>query len=207
MTAQYITVHPDNPQKRFISQICSIINDGGVAVLPTDSAYALCCKLENKNAVERISRIRQVDKHHNFTLLCRDLSEISEYARVDNSVFRLLKNNTPGAYTFILPATKIVPKRLMNEKRKTIGIRVPKNAILDAIIAELDAPLMSCSLILPGDEIAQNDPVEINDRIGSVVDLIADGGVLTTSPTTVIVFEDGVPSIVRVGSGNTEPFE
>ena len=202
MTAQYITVHPDNPQKRFISQICSIINDGGVAVLPTDSAYALCCKLENKNAVERIARIRQVDKHHNFTLLCRDLSEISEYARVDNSVFRLLKNNTPGAYTFILPATKIVPKRLMNEKRKTIGIRVPKNAILDAIIAELDAPLM-----LPGDEIAQNDPVEINDRIGSVVDLIADGGVLTTSPTTVIVFEDGVPSIVRVGSGNTEPFE
>ena len=197
MTAQYITVHPDNPQKRFISQICSIINDGGVAVLPTDSAYALCCKLENKNAVERIARIRQVDKHHNFTLLCRDLSEISEYARVDNSVFRL----------FILPATKIVPKRLMNEKRKTIGIRVPKNAILDAIIAELDAPLMSCSLILPGDEIAQNDPVEINDRIGSVVDLIADGGVLTTSPTTVIVFEDGVPSIVRVGSGNTEPFE
>ena len=207
MTAQYITVHPDNPQKRFISQICSIINDGGVAVLPTDSAYALCCKLENKNAVERIARIRQVDKHHNFTLLCRDLSEISEYARVDNSVFRLLKNNTQGAYTFILPATKIVPKRLMNEKRKTIGIRVPKNAILDAIIAELDAPLMSCSLILPGDEIAQNDPVEINDRIGSVVDLIADGGVLTTSPTTVIVFEDGVPSIVRVGSGNTEPFE
>lgn len=207
MTAQYITVHPDNPQKRFIFQICSIINDGGVAVLPTDSAYALCCKLENKNAVERIARIRQVDKHHNFTLLCRDLSEISEYARVDNSVFRLLKNNTPGAYTFILPATKIVPKRLMNEKRKTIGIRVPKNAILDAIIAELDAPLMSCSLILPGDELAQNDPVEINDRIGSVVDLIADGGVLTTSPTTVIVFEDGVPSIVRVGSGNTAPFE
>lgn len=207
MTAQYITVHPDNPQKRFISQICSIITDGGVAVLPTDSAYALCCKLENKNAVERIARIRQVDKHHNFTLLCRDLSEISEYARIDNSVFRLLKNNTPGAYTFILPATKIVPKRLMNEKRKTIGIRVPKNAILDAIIEQLDEPLMSCSLILPGDEIAQNDPVEINDKIGSVVDLIADGGVLNTTPTTVVVFEDGVPSIVRVGSGDTAPFE
>ena len=207
MTAQYITVHPDNPQKRFISQICSIITDGGVAVLPTDSAYALCCKLENKNAIERIARIRQVDKHHNFTLLCRDLSEISEYARIDNSVFRLLKNNTPGAYTFILPATKIVPKRLMNEKRKTIGIRVPKNAILDAIIEQLDEPLMSCSLILPGDEIAQNDPVEINDKIGSVVDLIADGGVLNTTPTTVVVFEDGVPSIVRVGSGDTAPFE
>ena len=207
MSALFISVHPDNPQPRYINQICNILDEGKVAVLPTDSAYALCCKTEQKQAVERIARIRQIDKHHNFTLLCRDLSELSTYAKVDNNIFRLLKHHIPGPYTFILPATKEVPRRLMNEKRKTIGIRVPKNAILDAIIAELDAPLMSCSLILPGDEIAQNDPVEINDRIGSVVDLIADGGVLTTSPTTVIVFEDGVPSIVRVGSGNTAPFE
>ena len=157
--------------------------------------------------MERIARIRQVDKHHNFTLLCRDLSELSTYAKVDNSVFRLLKSHTPGAYTFILPATKEVPRRLMNEKRKTIGIRVPQNAILSAIIEELDQPLMSCSLILPGDEEAQNDPVDINDAIGSVVDVIVDGGVLNTTPTTVIVFEDGVPSVHRVGAGDTSDFE
>ena len=207
MSAQFISVHPDNPQPRFIKQICECLNDGGVVVVPTDSAYALCCKLEQKQVMEQIARIRQVDKHHNFTLLCRDLSEISTYAKVENSVFRLLKSHTPGAYTFILPATKEVPRRLMNEKRKTIGIRVPQNAILSAIIEELDQPLMSCSLILPGDEEAQNDPVDINDAIGSVVDVIVDGGVLNTTPTTVIVFEDGVPSVHRVGAGDTSDFE
>ena len=207
MSAQFISVHPDNPQARLVKLICEILREGKVAVIPTDSAYALCCMLEQKRAMERIARIRQVDKHHNFTLLCRDLSELSTYAKVDNSVFRLLKSHTPGAYTFILPATKEVPRRLMNEKRKTIGIRVPQNAILSAIIEELDQPLMSCSLILPGDEEAQNDPVDINDAIGSVVDVIVDGGVLNTTPTTVIVFEDGVPSVHRVGAGDTSDFE
>ena len=207
MSAQFISGHPDNPQARLVKLICEILREGKVAVIPTDSAYALCCMLEQKGAMERIARIRQVDKHHNFTLLCRDLSELSTYAKVDNSVFRLLKSHTPGAYTFILPATKEVPRRLMNEKRKTIGIRVPQNAILSAIIEELDQPLMSCSLILPGDEEAQNDPVDINDAIGSVVDVIVDGGVLNTTPTTVIVFEDGVPSVHRVGAGDTSDFE
>ncbi|MBP5244427.1 MAG: threonylcarbamoyl-AMP synthase [Succinivibrio sp.] len=207
MSAQFISIHPDNPQVRFVKQICQILRDGGVAVLPTDSAYALCCMLEQKSAMERIARIRQVDKHHNFTLLCRDLSEISTYAKVDNTVFRLLKNNTPGAYTFILPATKEVPRRLMNEKKKTIGIRVPDNAILSAILDELDEPLMSSTLILPERELAESDPVSINDEIGSITDLIVDGGVLTPNPTTVIVFEDSVPNIARYGAGDTTPFE
>ncbi len=207
MSAQFISIHPDNPQVRFVKQICQILREGGVAVLPTDSAYALCCMLEQKSAMERIARIRQVDQHHNFTLLCRDLSEISTYAKVDNTVFRLLKNNTPGAYTFILPATKEVPRRLMNEKKKTIGIRVPDNAILSAILDELDEPLMSSTLILPERELAESDPVSINDEIGSITDLIVDGGVLTPNPTTVIVFEDSVPNIARYGAGDTTPFE
>lgn len=207
MSAQFISVHPDNPQPRFIKQICECLNDGGVVVVPTDSAYALCCKLEQKHAMERIARIRQVDKHHNFTLLCRDLSELSTYAKVENNVFRLLKNHTPGSYTFILPATKEVPRRLMNEKRKTIGIRVPNNAIVSAIVSELNGPLMSCSLILPEHEEAESDPVSINDEIGSVVDVIVDGGVLSPSPTSVIVFNDGVPEVARYGSGDVSDFE
>jgi len=202
MTAQFISVHPDNPQVRFINQICKIISDGLVAVLPTDSAYALCCKLEQKQAIERIARIRQIDKHHNFTLLCRDLSELSTYAKVDNSVFRILKHCTPGPYTFILPATKEVPRRVMNEKRKTIGIRVPDNAILSAILEQIGEPLMSCSLILPDEEDALGDPVVINDKIGNLVDVIVDGGNLSFSPTTVVSFEDGAPVIVRQGSGD-----
>ncbi len=173
-----------------------------MAVLPTDSAYALCCKLEQKQAIERIARIRQIDKHHNFTLLCRDLSELSTYAKVDNSVFRILKHCTPGPYTFILPATKEVPRRVMNEKRKTIGIRVPDNAILSAILEQIGEPLMSCSLILPDEEDALGDPVVINDKIGNLVDVIVDGGNLSFSPTTVVSFEDGAPVIVRQGSGD-----
>ncbi len=207
MSSDFISIHPDNPQPRLIRQACTIIRDGGVVVLPTDSAYALCCMLENKQAMERIARIRQVDKRHNFTLLCRDLSELSTYSKVDNAVFRLLKNNTPGPYTFILPATKEVPRRLMNEKRKTIGIRVPQNAILEAIIGELNEPLMSCTLLLPDNEVPESDPVSINDSIGKIVDLIVDGGVLPPKPTTVIAFEDSVPQIMRVGAGDTAPFE
>lgn len=206
MQAQYITVHPDNPQKRNIGMICEIFRQGGVGVIPTDSAYALCCMLENKAAMERITRIRQVSKTHNFTLLCRDLSELSTYAKVDNSIFRLIKNNTPGAYTFILPATKEVPRRLMNEKRKTIGIRVPQHAIVDALIDELNEPLMSCSLILPDSEQPESDPVEINDKLSKLVDVIVDGGVVTPQPTTVIRFEEEGPLVRRVGAGDPTPF-
>lgn len=207
MSADFLSIHPDNPQPRFIKNACNILRNGGVAVIPTDSSYALCCLMGQKDAMERIARIRQISKNHNFTLICRDLSELSTYAKVDNSVFRLLKNNTPGAYTFILPATKDVPRRVMNEKRRTIGLRVPQCRILEALLDELNEPLMSCSLIMPGEDMAESDPVEINDKIGTIVDVIIDGGVLNPQSTTVIRFEDGVPDIRRVGIGDPSPFE
>ncbi|MBO6257825.1 MAG: threonylcarbamoyl-AMP synthase [Succinivibrio sp.] len=207
MVAQYITLHPDNPQQRNVARICDILRKGGVGIIPTDSAYALCCMLDNKNAMERIARIRQISKTHNFTLLCRDLSELSTYARVDNSIFRLIKNNTPGQYTFILPATKEVPRRMMNEKRKTIGIRVPKNAIIDALVNELNEPLMSCTLLMPGEEMPESDPVEINQKLAKLVDVIVDGGIVTPEPTTVIRFEEEGPVVRRIGGGDPAPFE
>lgn len=207
MSADFLSIHPDNPQPRFIKNACNILRNGGVAVIPTDSSYALCCLMGQKDAMERIARIRQISKNHNFTLICRDLSELSTYAKVDNNVFRLLKNNTPGAYTFILPATKDVPRRVMNEKRRTIGLRVPQCRILEALLEELNEPLMSCSLIMPDEEMAESDPVEINDKIGTIVDVIIDGGVLNPHSTTVIRFEDGVPEIRRVGIGDPSPFE
>lgn len=206
MTAEFISIHPDNPQARFIKKACAIIQDGGVGVIPTDSAYALCCNIGDKNAMERIAAIRQISKKHNFTLICRDLSELSLYAKVNNSVFRLLKNNTPGAYTFILPATKEVPRRMMNEKRKTIGIRVPSGAIIEALLSEIGQPLLSCSLILPDEDGPETDPIEINDKIGSRVDVIVDGGILDAAPTTVIRFEDDVPLVRREGRGDPTPF-
>ncbi len=206
MSAEFISIHPDNPQPRFIKQACAILQQGGVGVVPTDSAYALCCSLGDKSAMERIARIRQISKKHNFTLICRDLSELSTYAKVENSVFRLLKNNTPGPYTFILPATKEVPRRLMNEKRRTIGIRVPQGAIIEALLAEFAEPLMSCTLILPEHEEPESDPVAINDKIGAIVDVIVDGGVLKPQATTVIRFEEGHPLVRRVGRGDPSPF-
>lgn len=207
MSAEFISIHPDNPQPRFVKKACAIVKDGGVAVFPTDSAYALCCAIGDKSAMERVAHIRQISKKHNFTLICHDLSELSTYAKVENSVFRLLKNNTPGPYTFILPATKEVPRRLMNERRRTIGIRVPSGAIIEALLAEFDEPLMSCTLILPGHEEPESDPVDINDKIGSIVDVIVDGGVLLPTATTVIRFEEGQPIIRRVGTGDPTPFE
>lgn len=207
MSAEFISIHPDNPQPRFVKKASDIVKNGGVAVFPTDSAYALCCLLGDKSAMERIAHIRQISKKHNFTLICRDLSELSTYAKVENSVFRLLKNNTPAPYTFILPATKEVPRRLMNDKRRTIGIRVPSGAVIEALLAEFPEPLMSCTLILPGNEEPESDPVDINDKIGSIVDVIVDGGVLVPTATTVIRFEEGLPIVRRVGSGDPTPFE
>lgn len=208
MAAEYITIHPDNPQRRLIVQAAKILKAGGVGVIPTDSAYALCCMLEQKNAMERIAHIRQISKTHNFTLLTRDLSELSLYARVDNKIFRLIKNNVPGAYTFILQATKEVPRRLMNEKRRTIGLRVPDNEIVRALTGELNAPLMSCTLILPEEEEAESDPVTIHDKLAKLVDVIIDGGVVEPRPTTVIRFDENSDPIVRrVGAGDPKPFE
>ncbi|NHB91810.1 L-threonylcarbamoyladenylate synthase [Photorhabdus cinerea] len=204
--SQFFYIHPDNPQPRLIGQSVDVLKKGGVVVYPTDSGYAIGCRLEDKDAMTRICRIRQLDSHHNFTLMCRDLSEISTYAYVDNSAFRLIKNNTPGNYTFILRATKEVPRRLMNDKRKTIGLRVPSNPIALALLEQVGEPLMSTSLILPGNDFAESDPEEIKDNLGKLVDLIIHGGYLGQQPTTVIDLTDDTPVIIREGAGNITPF-
>ncbi|MEZ9238715.1 threonylcarbamoyl-AMP synthase [Vibrio splendidus] len=205
--SQFFYVHPDNPQARLITQAVAIIRNGGVVVYPTDSGYALGCQLENKQALERICKIRRIDDKHNFTLLCRDLSELSLYARVDNVAFRLLKAHTPGAYTFIFKATKEVPKRLMNAKRKTIGIRVPDNKIALDLLEAMGEPLMSTSLILPGNETTESDPEEIRDSLEHAVDVILNGGYLGEQPTTVIDFSDDDAVVLRRGVGDPAPFE
>ncbi|MCC4860401.1 L-threonylcarbamoyladenylate synthase [Vibrio splendidus] len=205
--SQFFYVHPDNPQARLITQAVAIIRNGGVVVYPTDSGYALGCQLENKQALERICKIRRIDDKHNFTLLCRDLSELSLYARVDNVAFRLLKAHTPGAYTFIFKATKEVPKRLMNAKRKTIGIRVPDNKIALDLLEAMGEPLMSTSLILPGNETTESDPEEIRDSLEHAVDVILNGGYLGEQPTTVIDFSDNDAVVLRRGAGDPAPFE
>ncbi|CAM4199945.1 L-threonylcarbamoyladenylate synthase [Vibrio agarivorans] len=205
--SQFFYVHPENPQTRLINQAVAIIRNGGVVVYPTDSGYALGCQLENKQALERICQIRRIDDKHNFTLLCRDLSEISLYARVDNTAFRLLKNNTPGPYTFIFKGTKEVPRRLMNAKRKTIGIRVPDNQIALDLLEAMGEPLMSTSLILPGSDVTESDPEDIRDKLEHAVDVILNGGYLGEQPTTVIDFSDEDPVVARVGTGDPAPFE
>ncbi|WPM86028.1 L-threonylcarbamoyladenylate synthase [Apirhabdus apintestini] len=199
-------IHQDNPQPRLITQAVEIVRKGGVIVYPTDSGYALGCQLENKHAMERICRIRQLDSNHNFTLMCRDLSELSTYAWVDNIAFRLIKNNTPGNYTFILKGTKDVPRRLLQEKRKTIGLRVPSNPIALALLEALAEPMLSTSLMLPDSEFTESDPEEIKDRLEKQVDLIINGGYLGQQPTTVIDLTEDTPVIIREGQGDVSPF-
>jgi len=205
--SQFFQIHPENPQKRLIVQACDIIRKGGLVVYPTDSGYALGCHIGDKGAMDKIRRIRQLDDDHNFTLVCRDLSEISTYAKVNNSVYRAIKAHTPGAYTFVLPATKEVPRRLQHSKRKTIGLRIPNNLIALALLEELNEPLMSSTMIFPGDDMPMTDPEDIMDRVGKLVDLIIDGGAGGAVPTTVIEFIDDMPEIVRVGLGDPSPFE
>lgn len=205
--SQFFYVHPDNPQGRLMQQAVAIIHQGGVIVYPTDSGYALGCHLGDKKALERICQIRKIDKNHNFTLVCKDLSQLSEYARVDNTAFRILKNNTPGAYTFIFKGSKDVPKRLLNPKKKTIGIRVPDNNICQALLAELAEPIMSTSLIMPGETMAECDPEQIRDLLEHQVDLIIHGGYLGEHPTTVVDFSNDDIEILRVGEGNPSPFQ
>ena len=204
--SQFFYIHPDDPQKRLIKQACELIHQGAVVVYPTDSGYSIGCHMDDKGALEQICRIRHIDKDHNFTLMCRDMSELSEYARVDNQAFRMIKNNTPGPYTFILKATKEVPKRLQNPKRRTIGIRVPDNAIALALLEELGEPLMSTTLILPGALVAESDPDEIRDKLEKQVGLIIHGGFLGEHPTTVIDMSEGGLDIIRHGSGDISPF-
>ncbi|MBY6064718.1 threonylcarbamoyl-AMP synthase [Pseudidiomarina sediminum] len=204
--SQYFSIHRENPQARLIQQAVQIVMQGGVIVYPTDSGYAIGCRIGEKNAMERICRIRDIDKDHHFTLMCRDLSELSTYARVDNTAFRLLKNNTPGPFTFILKATKEVPKRLLNPKRKTIGIRVSDDPITLALLEALGEPLMSTSLVLSGNDFAESDPYEIRDRLERQVDVIVDGEHRGEAPTSIIDLADGEVVIVREGAGDVAPF-
>lgn len=205
--AQFFQIHPENPQLRLIRSAVEIIRQGGVVVYPTDSSYALGCHIGDKAAMERIRTIRKLDDKHNFTLVCRDLSEIAIYAKIENQHYRMLKNLTPGPYTFIHMATKQVPRRLQHPKRKTIGIRVPDNAIAQALLAELDEPLMSSTLILPGEEMPLTDPYEMRDILSHQVDLVIDGGYCGFEDTTVVDMEGDVPVVVRAGKGDISLFE
>jgi tRNA threonylcarbamoyl adenosine modification protein (Sua5/YciO/YrdC/YwlC family) len=200
--AQLLSVHPDNPQPRLIRLAADLIRQGGVVVYPTDSCYALGCRIGDKTAMQRIRTIRALDERRHLTLVCRDLAEIGQYARVDNTQFRLLKAVTPGSYTFLLKATREVPKRLMHPSRRTIGLRVPDHAVAQALLAELQEPLLSSTLILPGDDAALNDAEEIRDRLGRAVDAVLDAGSCGIVPTTVVDLTGDAPLIVRAGKGD-----
>jgi len=205
--AQFFQIHPDNPQPRLIRRSVDILLEGGVIIYPTDSSYALGCQIGEKSAMERIRRIRNLNEKHNFTLVCRDLSEITTYAKIDNQAFRLLKTLTPGPYTFVFEGTKQVPRRLMHPKRKTIGIRVPDNAICRELLAMLDQPILSTTLILPNDDTPLTDPYEMRDLLDRQVDLVIDGGFCGLEPTTVVDMTQEPPALVRVGKGDATLFE
>lgn len=204
--AQYFEVHPENPQARLIRQACQILIGGGVGVYPTDSSYALGCRIGDKAAMDRIRRIRRVDDEHNFTLVAGGLSEISSYAKIENEQYRLIRSCTPGPYTFILPATRQVPRRLQNPRRKTIGLRVPDSAITRSLVEELGEPIMSSTLILPGDTLPMSDPGDIRQRLEHDVDFVIDGGFCGIEPTTVVSWTEHQPVILREGRGDPTPF-
>ncbi len=204
--AQFFSIHPDNPHLRLIKQAVTIVRNGGIIVYPTDSSYALGCHLGDKDAMARIRTIRQVDESHHFTLVCRNLAEIATYAKVDNSQYRLLKATTPGSYTFILQATREVPRRMQHPKRNTIGLRVPDHPVVLALLQELDEPLLSSTLILPGDDYPLNDAEEIRERLEHQVELILDAGSCGIDMTTVIDLTTDLPALVRQGKGSIEPF-
>ncbi len=204
--SQYFAPHPENPQPRLIKQAAQIVRDGGVIALPTDSCYAIACQLDDKDAVTKLRRIRGIDDRHHLALLCRDLSEIAQYAQVDNVQYRLLKSITPGPYVFILPATREVPKRVSHPSRKTIGLRVPHNAITQSLLRELGGPLLSSTLILPGGTVPLNDGEEIRERLEHAIDLVLDGGACGIEPSTVIDLTGAAPVLVRAGVGALAPF-
>jgi tRNA threonylcarbamoyl adenosine modification protein (Sua5/YciO/YrdC/YwlC family) len=204
MPSLFFEIHPKNPQPRLIRQVAGIIREGGVVVYPTDSCYALGCHIGDKDAMERIARIRETDKHHHFTLVCRDLSEIAHYARVNNQQYRFLKAHTPGAYTFILQASREVPKRLQNPKRRTIGIRIPDHPVPLLILEQLGEPIMSSTLLLPGDDLPMTDAREIQERLKHGVDAVIDGGNCGLEPTSVIDMADETMVVLRKGKGPVE---
>lgn len=203
---QFFQIHPVNPQGHLIREAVAILRRGGIIIYPTDSAYALGCQMGDKEAINRIRRIRELDEKHNLTLLCRDLSELSTYAQVNNAVYRLLKSNTPGPYTFILRATSEVPRRLQHPNRKTIGLRVPDNKIAQALLETLDEPMLTTSLILPNSETPMIEPEAMRDMLGRQVDLVIDGGQCGLEPTTIIDLVSDTPVVVRKGKGDTSSF-
>ena len=204
---QYLEIHPINPQLRLIRQAADIVRNGGVIVYPTDSSYALACHLGDKIAVERIRQIRRIGDKHNFTLVCRDLTEISTYAKVNNDAYRLIKSLTPGAFTFVLEATREVPRMLQHPKRKTVGIRVPDNLVAQQVLKELNEPMLSSTLIMPDENEALADPYVINERLKRVIDLVVDAGVVPYEPTTMIVWDNDYPEVVREGKGEADFIE
>jgi tRNA threonylcarbamoyl adenosine modification protein (Sua5/YciO/YrdC/YwlC family) len=205
--ARYLDVHPDNPQPRAVQQVVKLLRDDGLVAYPTDSCYALGVQLGNREGIERIKRIRHLDDKHDFTLVCQDFAQLGQFVYVDNDVFRAIKAATPGSYTFILPATKEVPRRLMNPKKKTVGVRIPAHTVTQALVAELGEPIVSSTLLLPD----HNEPLtqgwEIKEELDNVVDAVIDSGECGTVPTTVIDFSQGDPQIVRVGAGDPSRFE
>jgi tRNA threonylcarbamoyl adenosine modification protein (Sua5/YciO/YrdC/YwlC family) len=204
--AKIIDIHPADPQPRRVAEVVEIIRRGGLIAYPTDSSYAFGCHIGDSKAINRIHRIRQTDKKHNFTLVCRDLSEISLYARVDNWAYRLIKSMTPGPYTFILPATREVPKKLQNPSRRTIGLRVPNHALVRALLKALDEPIMSSTLLLPGDEYPLTDVYEIDERIGHSIEAIIEAGPVGFEPTSVLDLTEGYARVLRVGCGDVSAF-
>lgn len=205
--SQFFAIHGISPQPRLIREAVKIVNAGGIIAYPTDSSYALGCEIGNKDAMQRIRKIRKLDDARNFTLVCKDLSELSLYAKIDNGTYRLLKRFTPGPYTFILTASREVPRRLQNPKRKTIGLRVPDNAVVAALLGELHRPLMSSTLIMPDQELPMNDPHDIRERLENHIELVIDAGPCDAEPTSVIDLADGIPKILRHGKGATDVFE
>lgn len=200
--SQYFEVHPDNPQPRLLKQAAQILHGGGVVAIPTDSSYALVCHLDDKAAAEALRRIRGVDDKHHLTLLCRDLSELASYARVDNRQYRLLKLGTPGPFTFILEATKEVPRRLSHPSRRTIGLRVPDHAVTQALLEQMGQPLIATTLIAPGEREPMNDPHEIRERFQKLLQAVVDAGACPMQPTTVVDLTGDAPALVRAGRGD-----
>jgi tRNA threonylcarbamoyl adenosine modification protein (Sua5/YciO/YrdC/YwlC family) len=205
--AKYLDVHPDNPQPRLVGQAVDLVRDGGLIVYPTDSCYALGCSLGNRSGLDRIRQIRHLDDRHHFTLVCRDFSQLGQFVRVDNALFRLVKAATPGSYTFILPATREVPRQLMHPRKRTVGVRVTSHVVAQALVTELGAPLVSSTLLLPGDSEPMTQGWEIKERLDHVVDAVVDAGECGTVPTTVVDLSEGEPEVLRVGGGDPSRFE
>jgi tRNA threonylcarbamoyl adenosine modification protein (Sua5/YciO/YrdC/YwlC family) len=204
--ARYFDVHPDNPQPRLIRQIVDLVRDDGLIAYPTDSCYALGCRMGNRDGMARIREIRRLDDRHHFTLVCRDFAQLGQFVRVDNSVFRLVKASTPGSYTFILPATREVPRRLMHPRKHTVGVRIPAHTVTQALLAELGEPLLSTTLLLPGDDEPMTEGWPIKERLDHVLDAVVDAGECGVEPTTVVDLSGPEPEVVRVGAGDPSRF-